>query len=290
MFSIIIPTYNNIDYLKLCIKSIKKNSIFNHQIILHINQGSDGTLNFAKENNIDFSFSENNLGICTGCNSAAKKAKNNYILYAHDDMYFCPEWDVVFFDEIKKIKHNNFYLSSTMIKSGQIHEYSCGDDINSFNEEKLLNDYKNLQFDDFQGTTWSPTLLPRSLWNKVGGFSEEYNPGTGSDPDLNMKLWNVGVRIFKGMGNSKVYHFGSIVTRQKESLYKTKTETGSKGNKIFLLKWGVTIKFFKKYYLRSDTKYDGELLEPNKSINYYIDLIKCKLSFFYYLFLMRFKL
>ena len=45
------------------------------------------------------------------------------------------------------------------------------------------------------------------------------------------------------MSKSKVYHFGSIVTRQKENKYKTKTETGNKGNKIFLKKWGISIKF-----------------------------------------------
>ena len=36
----------------------------------------------------------------------------------------------------------------------------------------------------------------------------------GSDPDLNKKLWDVGVRIFKGINDFKVYHFGSIVTRR----------------------------------------------------------------------------
>ena len=37
MFSIIIPTFNNLDYLKQCIKSIKKNSAYNHEIIPHVN-------------------------------------------------------------------------------------------------------------------------------------------------------------------------------------------------------------------------------------------------------------
>ena len=39
-FSIIIPTYKNFNYLKLAIKSIKKNSKFNNEIIIHIN-GND---------------------------------------------------------------------------------------------------------------------------------------------------------------------------------------------------------------------------------------------------------
>ena len=34
MFSILIPTYNNLEYLRFCIKSLKKNSHFNNRIIL----------------------------------------------------------------------------------------------------------------------------------------------------------------------------------------------------------------------------------------------------------------
>ena len=48
MFSIIIPTFNNLDYLKLCLDSINKNSKYNHEIIIHINEGIDGTIEFFK--------------------------------------------------------------------------------------------------------------------------------------------------------------------------------------------------------------------------------------------------
>ena len=47
--SIIIPTFNNLNYLKLFLNSIKNNSSFEHEIILHINEGSDGTLEYAKK-------------------------------------------------------------------------------------------------------------------------------------------------------------------------------------------------------------------------------------------------
>ena len=49
-------------------------------------------------------------------------------------------------------------------------------------------------------------------------------------------------------------------------------------HKIFLKKWGISIRFFKKHYLRSDTKFEGSLKEPNKNINYYLDLLKVKAS------------
>ena len=50
MFSIVIPSYNNLNYLDLCIKSINKNSKYNHQIIVHINEG-DGSLEYIKSGN-----------------------------------------------------------------------------------------------------------------------------------------------------------------------------------------------------------------------------------------------
>ena len=48
MFSIIIPTLNNLEYLRFCIYSIKKNSKFNHEIIPHVNIGNDGTIEYLK--------------------------------------------------------------------------------------------------------------------------------------------------------------------------------------------------------------------------------------------------
>ena len=52
MFSIIIPTLNNLNYLKLCIKSLKTNSSYNHQIIPHVNIGEDGTIDFLEKEKI----------------------------------------------------------------------------------------------------------------------------------------------------------------------------------------------------------------------------------------------
>ena len=280
MFSILIPSLNNLDYLKLCIKSIKKNSSLKHEIIVHVNKGEDGTIEFLKNENIKFSFTKYNAGICEGVNLAAKLTTTNYFLYAHDDFYFCPDWDIVLLNELKNINNNLFYLSGTMVQNGQV-KLNCGDSLSNFNENKLLDEYKNIKFHDFQGSTWAPHLIHKELWNKVGGFSEEFFPGTGSDPDLNMKLWNEGVRIFKGLQHFKVYHFGSIVTRQKEKKFNTITESGSKGSKLFLLKWGFSIKFFKKHFLKSDTKYTGPLGEPFRNFSFYLELLICKFYVFY---------
>tara|TARA_X000000950_G_scaffold183049_1_gene221787 strand:- start:58 stop:894 length:837 start_codon:yes stop_codon:yes gene_type:complete len=274
MFSIIIPTFNNLDYLKLCIKSIKKNSKFDHEIIVFINEGIDGTLEYVKENNINFLHNINNIGLCKAMNEGVKISSKKYIVYAHDDMYFCPNWDTEFYNEISKTKEKNFFLSGTMIQPFKsfIH-LDCGKTIEEFDELKLLKEYDSISFEDFQGSTWAPSLILRETWDRVGGFSEEYGPGLGSDPDFNMKLWKIGVRLFKGLSKSRVYHFSSISLRKKIS---------NNGARTFLLKWGISIKFFKKYYLRSDQIFKAVLNEPNKNLNFYIGLIKCKIAYYFH--------
>ena len=273
MISIVIPTYNNLDYLKLCLKSLKKNSSFKHEIIIHINDGSDGSLNFVKDENLKHTFSYDNLGLCSSINKAAKLVSSQYILYSHDDMYFCPNWDRVLLNEIKNLEHDNFYLSGTMIEPNSGHiTYNFGVDIETFNEDELLSKYKDINFYDHQGTHFAPHLVSKTMWDKVGGFSEEFNPGIGSDPDFNMKLWREGVRIFKGLNDFKVYHFGSLTTRKKKNFIQ------NRGDKTFLRKWGFSTKFFKKYYLKSKTKYEGPLNEPKKTFNYFLDLLICKIK------------
>ena len=43
----------------------------------------------------------------------------------------------------------------------------------NFNENKLLNEYKDINYYDFQGCTWAPHIIHKEVWDKVGGFSEE---------------------------------------------------------------------------------------------------------------------
>jgi len=277
--SIICPTYNNLKYLKLFLESIRNNSFYKHELIIHINDGSDGTLDYLKNNNIEFTYSKNNIGLCSAVNNAVLKSSKKYILYAHDDMYFCKNWDKFLKEEIIKYKDNLFYLSGTNISyKNALIDYNCGTSPDDFDKNKFDLFCKNDQSKDLQGSHWAPHIIHRDLWNKVGGFSEEFNPGDGSDPDLCCKLWFLeNVRIFKCLSKFKVYHFGSITIREK----KIKKNNGTKS---FLLKWGFNPKFFRKYYLRGNKIliFDGPLKKPKLSFFMFYDLMINKFKFFYY--------
>lgn len=233
-FSIIIPSWNNLPFLQLCVDSIRRHSAEAHQIIVHVNQGTDGTLEWVRQQGLDYTYSEHNIGVCLACNLMRTKVKTDYILYLNDDMYVLPGWDTALAAEVASLPDNRFFLSSTMIHPrkpeniGIVADY--GDSLETFQEERLLKEYATLPCVDWRGATWPPNLLHRDIWDLVGGYSIEFSPGMGSDPDLTAKLWMAGVRHFKGLADSRVYHFE---TKSTERIVQNDARMQ------FMLKWGI---------------------------------------------------
>ena len=246
MFSIIIPTWNNLALLQLCVRSIRENSAYAHQIIVHVNDGSDGSLDWVRAEGLAYTASPENIGICLAVNEAAMHATRDYILYLNDDMYCCPGWDTALVNKLKQLDTDLFMLSGTMIEPREtnnpcviVRDY--GTEAHTFDEVRLLADLPGIRKADWNGATWPPTLVSRRWWFKVGGYSSEFSPGMSSDNDFSMKLWHAGCRVFLGVGDSFVYHF------QCKSTGKVKKNDGGRQ---FLNKWGMRQSVFDRYYLR----------------------------------------
>ncbi len=262
MFSIIIPTWNNLPFARLCVESIRKNSVYKHQVVLHINDGSDGTLEWAKKEKLDYTHTPDNAGICIAVNMAGGICTQDYIVYMNDDMYVCPLWDKYLADEIKALGTDNFMFSATMIEPAD-HGNPCvlvknyGSTIETFDEQKLLAECNTFEKKDWSGSTWPPTIVHKKYWHITGGYSIELSPGVSSDDDFSMKMWQAGCRIFKGIGKSRVYHF------QSKSTLRVKKNNG---RKQFLMKWGINQSTFNKYFTRRSEIYTGPQQEPPESI------------------------
>lgn len=271
-FSILIPTWNNFPYLQLCISSLRKHSKTALQIIVFVNEGKDGTVEWLKkQGDIDFIYAEKNVGICYGMNLCRSMIKAEYVLYLNDDMYVLPDWDKILSDEIDRLGTKLFMLSATMIephKTGNVCVVvkDFGDTLECFNEQALTGEFHHLTKDDWNGSTWPPNVIHIDMWDLVGGFSVEFSPGMYSDPDLSKKMYDAGVRIFKGMGRSMVYHFGSKSTKRVRK---------NRGRNQFLMKWGMSSKFFTWYILNKGLPY-AEL--PAKKKLSFLSLISNKIK------------
>jgi glycosyltransferase involved in cell wall biosynthesis len=257
-FSILIPTWNNLPFLKLCVETLQRHSAFPHQLIIHVNEGRDGTLEWVRGRGIEHTWSAENVGVCHALNAAAKLAQTPYICFFNDDMAALPGWDVALWQEIQSLDHERWFLSATMIEPRDtgnpcvLAPYDFGQDPAHYREQDLLHVYLDWEKSDWSGSTWPPNVVPRWLWEEVGGYSVEFSPGMSSDPDFSMKLWEAGVRHFKGVSGSRVYHFQAKSTGKVQK---------NNGPRQFLQKWGITQGTFGKYYLRRGQPWKGPLPE-----------------------------
>lgn len=245
MFSILIPSWNNLAYLKLCIDSIRRHSMFDHEIIVHVNQGNDGTLDWIRAQGIRHTWSPGNIGICIALNQLAHLANKDWLVYMNDDMFCTPGWDHAIATTLTQLGNAPACLSAQLLEptsNDNLHITTAmfGTDPSNFDELGLIEFSANLVIPDRDGVMSQPTIIARDLWHRVGGYSIEFGPGMSSDNDFVMKLWLLGCRIFKVVGNSHIYHFSQSTTARVRRNH---------GGRTFLLKWGLSQREFLRNYL-----------------------------------------
>ncbi len=258
-FSILIPTWKNFSYLKLCIESIEKNSIYPHQILVHVNEETKDVVDFLISKQIQFTTSSENIGICKALNLISQKATTNYIMYMNDDMYCLPNWDQYLVEEIEACSTPLFMFSSTMIEPKESNNNAVivanyGDSIETFQEDKLTAEFASFKHNNWSGSSWPPNVVHKSMWDKLGGYNEYFSPGMSSDDDFCMRMWLQGCRLFKGIERSRVYHFqckstGRIVKND--------------GRKQFRELYGISQNMFNTYYLKKGEPFKGLLEAPS---------------------------
>ncbi|MBA4388032.1 MAG: hypothetical protein C0404_08630 [Verrucomicrobia bacterium] len=257
-FSVIIPTWKNVEYLDLAYRGLTRNSAVEHEVIVFFNEMDDDCRRWLEGKNVVIDWSEQNLGVCAAVNRAAKLASTGYICYMNDDMYPLPGWDTALWQYINAARC--VWIAGTAVEAGRAtacyiggHDY--GQTPADFKEDKLLAEFGQIKRMYNVVSTWTPMLVKKSDWDAVGGFDEKYFPGYGSDPDLAMKLYLHGCRHFIGVGTSLVYHFSRRTISRFDSSYLMDPK------EYFRKKWGITWKKFFNDVIHRDKIITDDLME-----------------------------
>lgn len=109
--SIILLTYNRLEYTKTCIKSIYDNLDMEFELVIVDNGSSDGTIEYLKENfkdkdNIKLIFNEENLMPAGGNRIGLENASPSkcYLLCDNDGLFENPKWYYDGLNLLNKIK------------------------------------------------------------------------------------------------------------------------------------------------------------------------------------------
>jgi len=245
MFDIIIVSYNNLQFLQLTIDSINKNSVFLNNIIVHVNEGTDGTIEWLDQQNIQYTHTSYNAGLSVAANIASSKAFNRFICLIDDDMYLCPDWDSNLYEfRIQNNLNDSAWVCSTVIEreggcSGSVQGSFGGRD--TFLEQQLLNVYKFYNVVPRVSTQVTPLTIGLDTWKTIGGYDQAFFV-IGSEEGLAKRLYDRGTRNFVNAPDSLAYHFATTTTNKL--MYRTIHSEAR--DKIFKHQHNMTIKEFNK--------------------------------------------
>ncbi|HBG5054582.1 TPA: glycosyltransferase [Clostridioides difficile] len=219
--SIIILTYNQLEYTKICIESIRKfTNPDSYEIIIIDNNSTDGTINWLKtQEDVTVIYNNENLGFPKGCNQGIKIAKGDNILLLNNDTIVTPNW---------LSNMNKALWSSKEIGAvGTVSNY-C-----SYNQEIHVN-YNNIEemlefaynFNKSNTSLWYYRnkligyclMIKKEVLDKVGLLDEIFTPGNFEDDDISFRMLLSGYKLFL-CKDTFIHHFGSISFKSSNNSY-----------------------------------------------------------------------
>lgn len=214
--SIVILTYNNLDFTRLCMEELLKNTpSIPHELILVDNASRDGTRAYLEgltAPNLIRIYNEANLGFARGCNQGAARARGKYLIFLNNDMIPQKGWLDEMVKAIEIIPKVGAVGSLLLYPDGTIQHAGVvfGRPYFTIHLHKgKKRDYAPARIPKIlQAVTGACLLVPRPLFEQAGGFDEGYRNGF-EDLDLCFKIRSLGYRVLY-WPQSILVHFESV--------------------------------------------------------------------------------
>ncbi|WP_394885805.1 glycosyltransferase [Clostridium butyricum] len=237
-YSIVILTYNQLEYTKVCIDSIRKyNSADNCEIIVVDNHSTDGTVEWLKnQGDIKYILNNENRGFPTGCNQGIELSqKDNDIFLLNNDTVIMP--NSIF--NLRMGLYSDKNIGATGAISNNVSYYQQisqqYEDFNGYMNFAISNNItNNNSYDQRVKLVGFAMLIKRHVLDKVGLLDERFTPGNYEDDDLSLRIIVEGYKLLL-CKDSYIHHFGSVSFRKNADKY---NELLSINSNKFKEKWG----------------------------------------------------
>lgn len=212
--SFVIPTANNLKYLKNAYASVRKYAGNHHEIIVLDDNSSDGTGEWldsvSDDNLVIWKNTKDRLGHTITYNIGAMLAKNEIFSILHADMYIGPNY----VENALKHLERKTVVSATRIepplhpegKEKIVRDFGLWP--HTFNEPEFLLFVEQEQRDRRGGVTsgiFAPWFMYKEDFLAIGGHDPLFAPFPYEDSDLFQRLMLAGYRIIQSR-DSLVYH------------------------------------------------------------------------------------
>lgn len=206
LVSVIIPVYNKVHFTKGCLETLLADRERPRlEIIVIDNASQDGTKDyleallkdFPKESaSLEVIFNDKNLGVAPAWNQGLHRCKGEFIAVLNNDIQLTSGWLTSCIEALESAK---YAMISPFAGTGAL-DYNLTQKAETFtkvNRDKFWHEY------DF-----CCVVMPRSTYDAVGDFDENYKVGGYEDTDYAYRLREKQL-TYGVTGSSYIHHFGS---------------------------------------------------------------------------------
>jgi|GEM_PF-1301035 len=248
--SIIILTFNQIEYTKRCLYSIEKYTSQRHKLILVDNGSTDGTVEFLKDfakrhENVELILNEENLGFAKGNNQGVEKAKGEYILLLNNDVVVTEGWLGRMINYLESAHDIGMVgpMSNNVSGPQKVDKVSYGTNMKEMHRFARRFAKNNAgKIDYILRLVGFCLLIKKEVIDLVGGLDEDYGTGNFEDDDLCLRSYIAGYRHIMAH-DVFVHHFGSKTFEGNKIDYNSTLE---KNREYFASKWEGLVRLWER--------------------------------------------
>ena len=224
--SIIIPVFNQSRFTLGCLQSVQEETAdVSYEVIVADDHSSDDTPELMPQiAGLTYLRAEENGGFTASCNRGAKVARGKYLVFLNNDTTVTPGWLEHLLQTYEFEPKAGLVGSKLIYPDGRLQEAGgiIWRDGSGWNRGKFqdpnLPEYNYLREVDYCSA--ASVVIPRSLFEEVGGFDEKYAPAYYEDTDLAFKVAQAGYKV--------LYQPLSVVIHHEGATAGTDVSTGTK--------------------------------------------------------------
>jgi len=213
--SIIIPVFNQFEYTHACLASLQAmQEQPRFEVIVVDDCSTDATPEAITQiPGVVYLRNDSNSGFIASCNTGAKAARGKYLVFLNNDTLVKPGWLIALLDTFKEERRAGIVGSKLLYPDGRLQEAGgiIWQDASGWNYGKFDDpqkpEYNYLRDVDYCSA--AALMVPKAIFETVGGFDSRYVPAYYEDTDLAFKVRNAGYRVLYQPLSEVVHYEGA---------------------------------------------------------------------------------
>jgi O-antigen biosynthesis protein len=220
--SIVLVTYNKLDYTKQCIESVRQHTKLGSYELIAIDNGStDGTVEWLeKQKDVRVLANGYNAGFPKACNQGLVLAQGELLMLLNNDTLVTSRWleglkEALLSDPsvgaVGPVTNNASYLTGIPVS------YRTMDEMEQF--AVAFNQSDPAKWEERLKLIGYCLLIRRQAYEKIGPLDERFGMGNFEDDDYSLRLRLAGYKLLL-CGDTFIHHYGSVSFSEDSVMYK----------------------------------------------------------------------